>query len=48
MGGTEILEPLAAAMKIEAGKRKKRIFLLTDGSVSNKAEVIACARKNND
>ena len=47
MGGTEILEPLAAAMKVEAGKRKKRIFLLTDGDVSNKAEVIACARQNN-
>lgn len=36
LGGTDILEPL---MKVEAlyiGQRKKRVFILTDGEVSNK------------
>ncbi len=36
MGGTEILEPIQAAISLKTGERVKKIFLLTDGEVSNK------------
>ncbi len=35
MGGTEILNPLKKAVDLNVGKRKKRVFLLTDGEVDN-------------
>lgn len=36
MGGTNILEPLMEAVKLDVGSRQKRIFLLTDGQVGNR------------
>ena len=54
-GGTNILEPLTAAQKIynsvntaAPGDIKKRIFLLTDGSVGSPDEVIDQAKMYND
>ena len=51
MGGTEILKPLELAKaQIEKGDDLKhvRIFLLTDGEVSNRDEVIAASKTGND
>ena len=45
-GGTNILDPLKKATELDIGKRKRRVFLLTDGEVENKDQVIAQARKN--
>ena len=39
MGGTEIFQPLKYAFKLKS-ENKKRIFLLTDGSVSGRDKVI--------
>ncbi len=46
MGGTEILQPLRAALESLDGKRPASIILLTDGEVGNEAEVIALAGKH--
>ena len=43
-GGTNILEPLLAATLIDVGNRNRRIFLLTDGEVDDKQQVIDLAR----
>ena len=51
MGGTEILQPLEIAKaQIKNGNDLKhvRIFLLTDGGVSNRNEVIAASKTGND
>jgi len=49
MGGTEILEPLCLAVDILSAERKEtRVFLLTDGQVSNREKVIAKALTGND
>ncbi len=51
MGGTEILEPLELAkQQFKNGDNIKhvRIFLLTDGEVQNRNEVIAAAKTGND
>jgi hypothetical protein len=40
MGNTEILNPLKKAVDLNVGKRKKRIFVLTDGEVTNSKEII--------
>ena len=34
MGGTNIFSPLDAALDVDCGNTKKRIFLLTDGHVA--------------
>jgi hypothetical protein len=34
MGGTNIFSPLDAALDVDCGNSKKRIFLLTDGHVA--------------
>ena len=39
-GGTDILSPLVTATTLESGEYKKRIFVLTDGQVSNKDEIV--------
>ena len=39
-GGTEILNPLVMASNVVNKDYKKRIFLLTDGKVGNKNEII--------
>lgn len=44
MGGTEILNPLKKAVDLNVGKRKKRVFLLTDGEVNNSKEIIDFAK----
>lgn len=46
-GGTEILQPLRFAQETLDSNKKKRIFLLTDGSVSSKHAVIEQARLHN-
>ena len=46
LGGTEILSPLCALLE-EKTKVPRRIFILTDGSVSNSSECIKVTRKNN-
>ena len=49
-GGTKILEPLQAAQTSAAydSGKKKRIFCLTDGQVSNSSQVIQAAREHRD
>jgi uncharacterized protein with von Willebrand factor type A (vWA) domain len=47
-GGTNILDPLKRATELDIGNRKRRIFLLTDGEVDNKDQVIAQARKHSE
>ena len=47
-GGTEILQPLAYSQIMGDDSLKKRIFLLTDGCVSDKNKVIDQARQYND
>jgi Ca-activated chloride channel family protein len=49
LGGTEILAPLKALLeaRVDAG-RPRRVLLLTDGQVSNEAEVLSLARKHAD
>ena len=47
-GGTEILQPLIHAQSSLNSDKKKRIFLLTDGSVSAADQVIEQARTKND
>ena len=39
MKGTEILVPLKEAASLESGDYKKRIFLLTDGTVKNTEDI---------
>lgn len=39
-GGTDILGPLVTATTLESGDFKKRIFLLTDGQVGDKTEIV--------
>jgi hypothetical protein len=39
-GGTTITEPLKEVIKAKIGNFKKRIFLLTDGQVSQPSQVI--------
>nr|MDQ3036823.1 VIT and VWA domain-containing protein [Myxococcota bacterium] len=47
LGGTEILEPLRAILaRPAANGLARRVLLLTDGQVSNEAEVIALAREH--
>ena len=49
-GGTDILSPLKAVQvgrEYNSGK-KKRIFLLTDGTVGNSQAIEAQAHKNSD
>ena len=46
LGGTEILSPLCVLLE-EKTKVPRRIFILTDGSVSNSFECIKVTRKNN-
>ena len=41
MGGTNILTPLMKAVQLNVKNLEKRIFLLTDGEVSNNKEIIA-------
>jgi hypothetical protein len=38
--GTEILEPIKSATRMDTKEYKKRIFLLTDGDVSSPQSVI--------
>ncbi len=45
-GGTDILKPLQLAVKENFDAPNKRIFLLTDGEVSNTDEIIAFAGQN--
>jgi len=47
LGGTEILRPLTELLT-EKTKVPRRIFVLTDGSVSNSAECIRITKKNNE
>ena len=50
-GGTDILNPLVTASTVGNDDYKKRIFLLTDGQVSNKQEIINYCQlmcQNND
>jgi Ca-activated chloride channel family protein len=47
LGGTEILAPLKALLEAPAdAARPRRVLVLTDGQVSNEAEVIALAKKH--
>lgn len=47
MGGTDILFPLTLAFSSEkAANVKRRIFLLTDGSVGNTSEITEYIRKS--
>jgi Ca-activated chloride channel family protein len=47
LGGTEILAPLEAILERPADpSRPRRVLLLTDGQVTNEAEVIALAHKH--
>lgn len=49
LGGTEILAPLAAIIaRPRAPGRARQILLLTDGQVSNEADVIELARQHAD
>ena len=48
MGGTEILDPLMLCSDLDTPNREKRIFLLTDGEVSNKAEIFEYVRLHKD
>ena len=48
MGNTEILNPLKKAVDLNVGKRKKRIFVLTDGEVTNSKEIIDFAKLHAD
>ena len=47
LGGTEILQPLQDVLgsKLIAGYTRQ-VFVLTDGEVSNTAEVIECVRRH--
>ena len=45
-GGTDILNPLVEAINIK-NKLEKRIFLLTDGQVSNNREIVDYVKANN-
>eukprot|EP01062_Namystynia_karyoxenos_P010665 TRINITY_DN1378_c0_g1_i1.p1 TRINITY_DN1378_c0_g1~~TRINITY_DN1378_c0_g1_i1.p1 ORF type:complete len:945 (+),score=240.46 TRINITY_DN1378_c0_g1_i1:126-2960(+) len=46
MGGTEILKPLRAVMQQPpSGSRRRCVFLITDGQVSNTEDVIAFVRE---
>ena len=45
-GGTDILEPLIKAATINIGDKKRRVFLLTDGEVDDKSQVIAFVHDN--
>jgi len=47
MGGTEILSPLTNLLE-EDSMVPRRIFILTDGSVSNSSECIKLAKKHNN
>jgi hypothetical protein len=47
LGCTDILTPLMKAVSLDIGNRKKRIFLLTDGEVGNKSEIIEFAKNSN-
>ena len=47
LGGTEILAPLSAILEAAPDpERARRVLLLTDGQVSNEAEVIALAKRH--
>lgn len=46
LGGTEILPVLEKLFKTPSSKNQRQIFLLTDGQVSNTADVIKLAEKN--
>ena len=47
LGGTDILAPLRALLEAERDPaRPRRVLLLTDGQVSNEADVLALARKH--
>ena len=48
LGGTDILNPLKKAIRLNIGGRKRIVFLLTDGEVENKSEVILKARENSE
>merc|ERR1719431_2019766 len=45
LGGTEILEPLKELLE-EDTNLPRRVFVLTDGSVSNTDEILDVTRKN--
>lgn len=47
LGGTEILQPLKNALKLNVGSKQKRVFLLTDGEVNdvrNREELVNFAK----
>lgn len=49
LGGTEILQPLKNALKLDVGSKQKRVFLLTDGEVNdvrNREELVNFAKQN--
>jgi Ca-activated chloride channel family protein len=47
LGGTEILAPLTALLELPRDpQRDRRVLVLTDGQVSNEADVLALARKH--
>ena len=39
-GGTNILDPLKKVIALDVGNKKRRVFLLTDGEVEDKNQVI--------
>ena len=45
-GGTFITGALADAQRMDSGDAQKRIFLLTDGEVGNRQEVVEQARRH--
>ena len=48
-GGTNILDPMKKVTETSKfGNKKLRVFLLTDGEVDNKEQVIAQARKHSE
>ena len=47
-GGTKISEPLQAAQNMDSCGKKKRIFILTDGRVSEREKVVEQARQHSD
>jgi Ca-activated chloride channel family protein len=47
LGGTEILAPLSASLEAKPDpERPRRVLVLTDGQVSNEAQILALAREH--